>query len=185
MAVSHPRLTRDEFDALLAESDWRAPLEHIGGEAVVTPPIGGCHAGSHNELVKALHGWQAAHDDRGLVLSDVFVLFGEDTMAPDIAYWTARRRPEVGRGRIDGPVPDLVVEIASPSTVTNDRGPKRERYAAAGVREQWLVDPEDGSVEVVDAAGRVTVLGRHGRLSSTVLTGFAIECAALFLSRGT
>ena len=44
--------------------------------------------------------------------------------------------------------PDLVVEVLSPSTMQNDRGPKMRHYAAAGVKEYWIVSPIGQSVEV-------------------------------------
>lgn len=44
--------------------------------------------------------------------------------------------------------PDLVLELLSPSNAAEDRGPKRAEYAAAGVREYVLVDPEERTVEV-------------------------------------
>ena len=44
--------------------------------------------------------------------------------------------------------PDLVIEVLSPSTVWNDRGPKKDAYEAAGVLEYWIVEPEIKSLEV-------------------------------------
>lgn len=44
--------------------------------------------------------------------------------------------------------PDLVVEVLSPSTMKNDRGTKMQHYAAAGVKEYWLVTPLGKNVEV-------------------------------------
>lgn len=38
--------------------------------------------------------------------------------------------------------PDLVVEILSPSSVRMDTKIKLGKYAAAGVREYWLIDPD-------------------------------------------
>ena len=52
--------------------------------------------------------------------------------------------------------PDLVVEVLSPSTAKNDRGLKKEAYARCGVREYWLADPENKTVEVyLPAEGRL------------------------------
>jgi Uma2 family endonuclease len=50
--------------------------------------------------------------------------------------------------------PDLVIEILSPSTSSMDRVRKFNLYLEAGVREYWIVDPEDHSalVHVLDAA---------------------------------
>ena len=45
-------------------------------------------------------------------------------------------------------VPDLVVEILSPSTAKNDRTKKFAKYAECGVREYWIVTPESKLVEV-------------------------------------
>jgi Uma2 family endonuclease len=45
--------------------------------------------------------------------------------------------------------PDLVVEIASPSTAEYDRLGKYQAYAQAGVQEYWLVDTEMRSVEIL------------------------------------
>ena len=43
--------------------------------------------------------------------------------------------------------PDLVVEVLSPSTGRYDRGRKKDVYEKHGVREYWLVNPMDQSVE--------------------------------------
>jgi len=43
--------------------------------------------------------------------------------------------------------PDLVVEVLSPGTAKNDRRHKMDVYAASGVREYWIVDPANKSVE--------------------------------------
>jgi len=73
-------------------------------------------------------------------------------------------------------VPDLVVEVLSPSTRHVDRGPKHDVYAAAGVREYWLGDPLARTVEVlVLRDGAYVLFGKFGqgeRLRSEVLPGF-------------
>lgn len=44
--------------------------------------------------------------------------------------------------------PDLVIEVLSHSTAKRDRGYKKDVYAKCGVREYWLVNPTDKSVEI-------------------------------------
>ena len=44
--------------------------------------------------------------------------------------------------------PDLIVEILSKSTAKNDLGVKKEDYEKNGVREYWIVNPKDKSVQV-------------------------------------
>ncbi|MDR3337205.1 MAG: Uma2 family endonuclease [Treponema sp.] len=44
--------------------------------------------------------------------------------------------------------PDLVVEILSPSTARHDRVVKFRKYLEAGVREYWIVNPEEKIVQI-------------------------------------
>ncbi|GHU73745.1 hypothetical protein FACS1894188_00060 [Clostridia bacterium] len=44
--------------------------------------------------------------------------------------------------------PDLVVEVLSPSTAKRDKGYKKNLYEKHGVKEYWIVNPIDLSVEV-------------------------------------
>lgn len=44
--------------------------------------------------------------------------------------------------------PDMVIEVLSPSTGKKDRTVKLKRYRLSGVKECWLVDPTNQTVEV-------------------------------------
>ncbi|WP_231514912.1 Uma2 family endonuclease [Oceanobacillus salinisoli] len=44
--------------------------------------------------------------------------------------------------------PDMIIEILSPSSVKLDRWKKYQLYEKAGVKEYWLVDPVNESVEI-------------------------------------
>ena len=50
-------------------------------------------------------------------------------------------RTKYQNGRVFG-APDLVIEVLSPSTRRKDMQLKMYKYAGAGVREYWMVDPE-------------------------------------------
>lgn len=50
-------------------------------------------------------------------------------------------------GNING-APDLCVEVISRSSRKNDRGKKKDIYARNGVKEYWLVDQTNKSIEV-------------------------------------
>ena len=45
-------------------------------------------------------------------------------------------------------VPDMIIEILSPSTTQRDQVVKLNRYLKAGVREYWIVSPEARSVHI-------------------------------------
>ena len=68
----------------------------------------------------------------------------EDRFVPDVMV--VCDRDKIRRDGVHG-APDLVVEVLSPSTMRNDRMHKKEVYQACGVREYWLVDPENRTIE--------------------------------------
>lgn len=106
---------------------------------------------------------------------DVFVVLFESA-----DRGTVRLVHEGGRCVEIHGIPDLVVECVSASSVTKDRVRLRERYAAAGIPEYWIVDARGPSPQVTvlrrvarryrelkpDATGlvRSICLGRHVQL---------------------
>lgn len=72
------------------------------------------------------------------------VLSDTDVVQPDLLV--VADPAAVGDKAIVG-VPDLVVEILSPSNPERDRYLKKAVYERFGVEEYWVVDPDVGSVE--------------------------------------
>jgi Uma2 family endonuclease len=54
---------------------------------------------------------------------------------------------KLSKGSVDGP-PDLVIEIVSPSNSQRELFLKFQIYLDAGVREFWVIGPEDKQVQV-------------------------------------
>ena len=77
-----------------------------------------------------------------------------------------------------------MVEILSPTTAYDDLGTKFRNYEKYGVREYWVVDPGEKSVEVFVAAGGRLVsdqrVAGQGTLSSRILAGFNVDLDELF-----
>jgi Uma2 family endonuclease len=83
--------------------------------------------------------------------------------------------------------PALVIEILSLGTRRRDRGPKLHAYERHGVREYWLVDPDDRGVEVrrptsPGALAPVAELSAAAGdvLRSPLLPGFSLAMTDLF-----
>jgi len=79
--------------------------------------------------------------------------------------------------------PDLAVEIISPTSLRRDRYDKRELYARFGVKEFWLADVANQSIEVLslqEGAYRLLCCATtEGRVRSEVLRGFELDVASL------
>ena len=80
--------------------------------------------------------------------------------------------------------PDLVVEILSPSTQRNDRLTKFNLYQRTGVREYWIVDPENKNIRVFLLDGNALhpheVYSEKDIAKVSVLDGCFIELSKVF-----
>jgi Uma2 family endonuclease len=139
-------------------------------------------AGSELGRFEFLYGCVVAEPPAG------FALPSGDTVAPDAALvlretWEAAPPPIPGRFLTV--VPDLVVEVLSPSTRRRDLRTKRDIYECNGVREYWLVDAPQRSITVIarDADDRLgaerTVTGDESA-RSVLLAGFAVRPSDIF-----
>lgn len=76
------------------------------------------------------------------------VLSEHDVFQPDILFVSKERTSIVRENGVFG-APDVAVEILSPATAERDRTVKAKQYARAGVKELWLVDPAERTIEVL------------------------------------
>ena len=179
------RMTAADFLAL-PERQNATRLELVGGEVIVNEPTW-LHMSTLHRLQLALGIWATVEDGRGAVSAAVDVGIDErNVFAPDLLWYARGRVP----GRHDPapyPVPDLAVEVRSPSTWAYDVGAKKTAYERHGLRELWLVDtmaeevlafrrskpgPPDFDVSLE--------LARGAMLSSPLLPGFAVPVDQLF-----
>jgi Uma2 family endonuclease len=172
---------------LVSETDFlRLPesngkIELVDGEVVVAPSPSYWHQEILARIVTALRAWarprkspitigQAPLDVRfapGRILQpDAFVLFER-----------VSRRHE---GPIDR-VPALCIEVLSADRL-HDRVTKRAIYAAAGVREYWVVEPA-GMVERWSGPGLARAEDIRGRLTTELLPGFSLDLRRLFATK--
>ena len=108
---------------------------------------------------------------------------GDDTvLQPDIVMF--RDRSKLGGTGCIG-APDMVIEILSPSTARRDRVEKFNQYLRAGVREYWIVDPDDKTV-VANTLEKGVYVGKTYRQTDEapvfVLDGCVIMLSEVFES---
>jgi len=122
----------------------------------------------------------------GVVLAAPFEVHLTETsrpVQPDLLFIRAEQQPEPGAQLFAG-VPDLIVEVISPSSFRLDRRTKFDAYEGAGVLEYWLVDPKTRSVEVHTLArGEYALLGQFTGdevIQSNVLVGINLAANVLF-----
>lgn len=114
----------------------------------------------HQQVVANLFHLLRDHIDRmagGILLpSPVDVILDPEeqveVLQPDIVWVRPERSAIVGMAGIFG-VPDLVVEVLSPSNAKRDRSEKIPRYCRFGVPHIWILDPEMRVLEEMVLAG--------------------------------
>lgn len=126
--------------------------ELIDGEIFMSVAPRVPHQGVILNLAMALTTF--AHPKRlgRVVLSPMDVhLPSGDIVEPDLIF-VRRENLAIIQDWVRG-VPDLLVEVLSPSHPERDLIVKRGLYARNGVGEYWIVDPADRSVQILKLSG--------------------------------
>ena len=120
-----------------------------------------------------------------LVASDSGVWLERDpdtVREPDIAFFSIEKIPP--GVRVTGyseTVPDLVVEVHSPSDSMREVNDKARMWLSYGVRLVWVVHPDTHTVDVHHQEHSVSTLTEEDALDGMdVLTGFSCAIADLF-----
>lgn len=111
-------LTVADLDAY--DHDERHKYELIDGALFMSPKGLPRHQYAATRLVRRLIDWADAHDAAALTEPDVYVT-ERDFVIPDVVLLAAETLARLDPQRIDI-VPDLVVEVSSPSTRRVDLG---------------------------------------------------------------
>ncbi len=171
---------RENFYAWITE-DIKA--EFINGEIIVQSPAKNRHTIASINLTTLLSTYVDLHK-LGFVGSEtVLITLTRNDYLPDVCYFGTEKAVQIRPDQMKYPAPDFIAEILSPSTETIDRGVKFEDYAAHGVAEYWLIDPEDRTIEqyyLEDERYSLRLKMQTGSLAALVLPGFEIPVEAVF-----
>jgi Uma2 family endonuclease len=131
------RLTFADYKKLPNDQDY----EIVEGVLYVSPRPRAKHQIVAAELVFLLLQ-HVRHRGLGLVVPDADLVIRDRDIyiSPDIMVFLGERASSVPLDGWIRTVPDLVVEVLSPSTSDYDLTTKRRIYAELGVRHYWLAD---------------------------------------------
>ena len=157
--------------------------EFINGEVIVHSPVALKHLEVSRNIMRMLDAYVAGKAIGQVFPEKALIALTRNDYEPDISYFTREKADRFKANQSKFPAPDLVVEILSPSTEQRDRGIKFRDYAAHGVQEYWLVDPERQELEqysLASGAYRLVLKSGAGELESIVVEGFEIPIKAIF-----
>ncbi len=163
--------------------------ELIDGEIIEMSPANLLHAWLASKLSTILNKYA---DEKGLGFSFVEGGFSppddcHNLYAPDVAFVREDRMPQPIPQSFAGFMPDLAVEIASPSNTVSELREKAEIYLRNGTELVWILYPDRHSAEVcrlsVDGSMKREVVASGGKLEGEdVLPGFELGLRQLFKS---
>jgi len=144
--------TLEEFWEL-PESPDGSKIELIAGVLYMTPLPEEVHDTAVSHLNRMLIAHLVTTGDAGtLYVPRAAIWTGRNTyLEPDLFYVSAELKARLHPNHRT--TADLVVEIVSPSSAIYDRNTKADTYGALGVRELWLIDEEQQTVEVRNQTG--------------------------------
>ena len=100
---------------------------------------------------------------------------------PDVLVVCDKSKLENGKHLLG--VPDFIIEVLSPSNTYHDTNRKLKKYLAAGVKEYWIVDPEDKAVfahRLVDTVYTITTYDGNDIIPVMILEDFTINLSEVF-----
>lgn len=109
----------------------------------------------------------------------------ENERIPDLAFVSAARIPPEGEPETKWPMPpDLAIEIISPSDFYEKVYAKAMEYLAAGVKQVWVVSPENQVVTIYRSATNIIAFPLESELvSEDLLPGFRCPLREIFFRR--
>ncbi|MCB9841137.1 MAG: Uma2 family endonuclease [Phycisphaeraceae bacterium] len=184
-SVDHPRPAEPQYIGIRCSADEYLALEHdgfryqlINGVVIMSPRPTPHHQSILLAILRQID--PAALSLGGAVLPEVDLRLAPDLVySPDVCYVAPGR--EFPRDQALSLVPDMVVEILSPSSRRMDLRTKRTDYERFGVREYWVVEPDERRVRVFRLSGGVyaEAICEGATAASEAIPGFAFDLDAL------
>ena len=184
--VEEEQKRRAEFHRAVDAGDSRydgKSIEFINGEVIELMAVQNKHANAGENLFVLLRVWVNQSGLGQVNHEKIMISLSRNDYEPDICFWIKAKVAVFKPNQMRFPAPDFIVEVLSPSTKEIDRGIKFKDYAAHGVGEYWIVDPERETVEQYFLSDDEYVLQgafSDGTLTSRVMDGFQIPARAIF-----
>ncbi len=179
-----------EYARRLSFYEWideNTKAEFINGRIVIHSPAKKRHL-TVTKLLSRLISFYADVKDIGETFYEkAMIALTRNDYEPDIVFFKKEKSTLFEEDQVLFPAPDFVVEILSKSTQKIDKTIKKEDYAAHGIQEYWIIDPNKQLIEQYlllkpsDTTYFEPYRYRMGEdITSKVIEGFTIPVAAIF-----
>ena len=158
--------------------------EFINGEVVYHSPVIRKQNQTTGRLYTLLHTWVYSNQLGFVGIEKILIRLSRNDFEPGICYFRREVADTFSDKTMFFPAPDFIAEILSKSTEKIDRGVKFEDYAFHQVKEYWIIDPDNESVEqyLLDKENKYNLFVKvnDGMIGAKCIAGFNIPVKALF-----
>ncbi len=179
-ALKAERQKRKNFYKVIDENK---KMEFINGEVCFQSPVKIEHNNVTVRLVAVLQPYIFKKQLGSLGVEKILVSLSRNDYEPDLCFFNKDKAAHFKPRQMQFPAPDFVTEILSDSTRRNDRETKFQDYAAHGVSEYWIIDPEHEVVEqyvLIGGEYDLILKARSGYIESKAISGFRISIRSIF-----
>ena len=181
MPVTHTQVSQKmSYQEFLDWCDEDTLAEWVDGEVVMASPASNRHQSLAGFLYAVLEVYVEQHELGQVIAAPFQMKTGPELPGrePDLLFIARENLGRLEGVYLDGPA-DLAIEVVSPASRLRDRGEKLAEYEMGGVREYWVIDPEERRADfhVLAADGRYErrCTGEDGVHASEVIIGFRLR----------
>jgi Uma2 family endonuclease len=170
--------------------EWITPAikaEFINGEVVLHSPVKKRHFSVTDLLSRLLSIYGSVKKLGRVATEKAMIALSRNDYEPDLVFFSKEKYDTFTEDQMLFPAPDFVVEILSKKTAAKDRGIKKQDYAAHGIQEYWIIDPNRQQIEqyILFSPHDTTYsppkyFGLDDDIESRVIKGFVIPVQAIF-----
>ena len=174
------RARRERFYVEIAE-DQKA--EFINGQVILHSPATVRHLEIRDNLQQLLRPYVQLKNLGWVTGEKGLCVFPRNDYEPDVCFFRSEKSAGLQPDQLKLPIPDFIAEVLSKSTERHDRREKFQDYAAHGVQEYWIIDPNEEILEQYlrkDAGYELALKSGTGDVRSAAVAGFCLPVRALF-----
>lgn len=180
--LRNEQMRREKFRDDLSPS---MKAEFIAGEIVRHSPAKAKHLRVTDKLVRLLSTYVQGKELGEVFTEKALICLTRNDYEPDVCFFGADKATAFSGETMQFPAPDFIAEVPSDSTAHRDRGVKMDDYALHGVKEYWIIDSDEQTLEQYlihsgETNYHLALKVKEGEIGSVAVTGFRIPVAALF-----
>jgi len=176
-------MTVDDLEAMPEDGNR---YEVIEGELFVSCAPGLTHQLVTSNIIRLIGRYLDEHPIGSIVPTPGLILDLYSGVIPDVVFFTHQRGSEIiAKERLNA-APEIVIEILSPGrpNIERDRVAKFQLYGKFGVKEYWIIDPDNRAVETYSTHGQGLTLNKvfhdDDAVTSTLLPEFSCAASRFF-----